>query len=75
MQASQAPRLGERVAIPWLGWACGECEWCIKGWETLCPHQVNTGYGRDGTYSEMVVAAAKYVVVVPEESTRSTRRP
>jgi alcohol dehydrogenase, propanol-preferring len=61
-----SPKLGERVAIPWLGWACGECEWCIKGWETLCPHQVNTGYGRDGTYSEMVVAAAKYVVVVPD---------
>ncbi len=59
------PHLGQRVAIPWLGWACGECEWCIKGWETLCPHQVNTGYGRDGTYSEMVVASAKYVVAVP----------
>lgn len=61
-----SPKLGQRVAIPWLGWACGECEWCIKGWETLCPHQVNTGYGRDGTYSEMLVAAAKYVVVVPD---------
>ena len=60
-----SPRLGERVAIPWLGWACGECEWCIKGWETLCPHQVNTGYGRDGTYAELVVASAKYVVAVP----------
>jgi len=60
-----SPKIGERVAIPWLGSACGECEWCIKGWETLCPHQVNTGYGRDGTYSEMAVAAAKYVVVVP----------
>ena len=60
-----SPRLGERVAIPWLGWACGECEWCIKGWETLCPDQVNTGYGRDGTYAEFVVASAKYVVAVP----------
>jgi propanol-preferring alcohol dehydrogenase len=60
-----SPRLGQRVAIPWLGSACGECEWCIDGWETLCPHQVNTGYGRDGTYSEMVVASAKYVVRVP----------
>jgi propanol-preferring alcohol dehydrogenase len=59
------PRLGQRVAIPWLGSACGECEWCVKGWETLCPHQVNTGYGRDGTYAEFVVASAKYVVPVP----------
>jgi alcohol dehydrogenase, propanol-preferring len=61
-----SPRVGQRVAIPWLGWACGECEWCIKGQETLCPHQQNTGYGRDGTYAEMAVASAKYVVVVPE---------
>jgi propanol-preferring alcohol dehydrogenase len=60
-----SPPLGQRVAIPWLGSACGECEWCIKGWETLCPLQVNTGYGRDGTYAEMVVANAKYVVPVP----------
>jgi len=60
-----SPRVGQRVAIPWLGFACGECEWCISGWETLCPNQVNTGYGRDGTYSEMVVANAKFVVKVP----------
>jgi alcohol dehydrogenase, propanol-preferring len=61
-----SPQVGQRVAIPWLGWACGECEWCIDGWETLCPHQVNTGYGRDGTYADFVVASAKYVVVVPQ---------
>src|SRR4029453_17526729 len=59
------PRIGQRVAIPWLGWACGECEWCIKGWETLCPHQQNTGYGIDGTYAELVVASARFVVRVP----------
>jgi propanol-preferring alcohol dehydrogenase len=29
-------RTGDRVAIPWLGWACGECDYCITGWETLC---------------------------------------
>lgn len=60
-----AGKVGQRVAIPWLGWACGECEWCIKGWETLCPHQQNTGYSRDGTYSEFVVASAGFVVPVP----------
>jgi propanol-preferring alcohol dehydrogenase len=59
------PTVGTRVAIPWLGWACGECEWCVKGWETLCPHQQNTGYGRDGGYSDYVVAAARFVVPVP----------
>ena len=35
---------GDRVAIPWLGWACGECEYCMTGWETLCEQQQNSGY-------------------------------
>jgi len=60
------PRVGTRVAIPWLGWACGECEWCIKGWETLCPNQQDTGYSRDGSYAELVVASARFVVPVPD---------
>ena len=59
-------RVGQRVAIPWLGWACGECEWCIKGWETLCPDQQNTGYSCDGGYAEYAVASAKFVVAVPD---------
>lgn len=37
-------REGDRVAIPWLGWACGECEYCMTGWETLCERQQNSGY-------------------------------
>ena len=39
---------GDRVAVPWLGWACGECEHCASGWETLCLRQRNTGYTVDG---------------------------
>ena len=37
-------REGDRVAVPWLGWACGACEACASGWETLCPNAANTGY-------------------------------
>src|SRR5690242_21899324 len=29
-------RLGDRVAMPWLGYACGTCDHCVSGWETLC---------------------------------------
>src|SRR5690606_6768586 len=36
--------VGERVALPWLGTACGTCEHCVGGWETLCTSQQNTGY-------------------------------
>jgi alcohol dehydrogenase, propanol-preferring len=59
-------RIGQRVAIPWLGSACGHCEYCVSGWETLCQAQENSGYSIDGTYAEYAVATADYVVEVPE---------
>jgi alcohol dehydrogenase, propanol-preferring len=57
--------VGDRVAIPWLGYACGTCEYCISGWETLCESQQNTGYSIDGTFAEFAKADARYVVKVP----------
>jgi alcohol dehydrogenase, propanol-preferring len=57
---------GERVAIPWLGYACGACEYCSSGWETLCEKQLNTGYFLDGGHAEYAKANAKYVGRVPE---------
>jgi propanol-preferring alcohol dehydrogenase len=59
------PRVGDRVAMPWLGKACGVCEFCVDGWETLCEEQVNTGYGIDGSYAEYATASAAYVAQVP----------
>jgi alcohol dehydrogenase, propanol-preferring len=56
---------GDRVAIPWLGYACGTCEYCVSGWETLCEKQLNTGYAIDGSYAEYAKAFAKYVAKVP----------
>jgi propanol-preferring alcohol dehydrogenase len=58
--------LGDRVALPWLGYACGACEYCTTGWETLCEKQQNTGYSVDGGYAEYATAAAKYVAKVPD---------
>ncbi|GAA4381883.1 alcohol dehydrogenase AdhP [Nocardioides caricicola] len=60
-----AARVGERVAIPWLGHACGHCDHCVSGWETLCEEQRNTGYSVDGGFAEYAVADADYVVRVP----------
>lgn len=37
-------REGDRVGVPWLYSACGHCEYCYSGWETLCHAQQNTGY-------------------------------
>ncbi len=57
---------GQRVAVPWLGWACGACEYCASGWETLCLQQRNTGYSVDGGYAEYVLADAAFVGRVPD---------
>ena len=59
-------RAGDRVAVPWLGHACGTCDYCVSGWETLCLDQRNTGYSVDGGFAEFVKADARYVVEVPD---------
>jgi alcohol dehydrogenase, propanol-preferring len=59
-------KIGDRVAVPWLGWACGTCEFCVGGWETLCLSQRNTGYGVDGGFAEYSLAEAAYVGRIPE---------
>ena len=57
--------VGERVALPWLGYACGTCRHCIAGWETLCEKQQNTGYSKDGGFAEYAVASAAFATPVP----------
>lgn len=59
-------QLGDRVAIAWLGKACGECRYCIDGRETLCESQLNSGYSIDGAFAEYAVADARYTVSVPD---------
>ena len=49
-----SPKVGERVGIAWLHSACGRCEFCISGWETLCTRQQNSGYSVDGNNSVLL---------------------
>lgn len=56
---------GDIVGVPWLYSACGCCEYCITGWETLCEQQQNGGYSVDGGYAEYVIADARYVGKFP----------
>jgi propanol-preferring alcohol dehydrogenase len=58
--------LGDRVAMPWLGYACGTCDYCVSGWETLCESEKNMGYSIDGGFGEFATAYARYVVKVPD---------
>lgn len=57
---------GDLVGIPWLHTACGMCEYCVNGWETLCAQQQNTGYSVDGCYAEYSLADARYVGQLPD---------
>jgi propanol-preferring alcohol dehydrogenase len=57
--------VGDRVGMPWLGYACGVCDFCVSGRETLCLDQQNMGYSIDGTFGEYAVAYGRYVVKVP----------
>lgn len=59
-------RVGERVGLPWLGWACGRCRFCRAGRENLCDSAVFTGYTRDGGYGEQVVADARFCFRLPD---------
>ena len=57
--------VGEMVAVPWLGYACGSCRYCLTGWETLCLKQENSGYSVDGGYAEYFLAEAAFAAKVP----------
>ncbi|MCD4535503.1 alcohol dehydrogenase AdhP [Nocardioides sp. cx-169] len=67
--------VGDRVALPWLGHACGHCHYCVSGWETLCEEQLNTGYSIDGGFAEYAVADAAYAVAVPDGITPQDAAP
>ncbi len=57
--------VGDRVAIAWLGYACGHCRHCINGWETLCEQQHNSGYSVNGAFAEFAVVSSAFATPVP----------
>jgi propanol-preferring alcohol dehydrogenase len=48
--------IGQRVGVPWLGWTCGNCRFCLSGRENLCDSARFTGYQIDGGFAEYTVA-------------------
>jgi propanol-preferring alcohol dehydrogenase len=60
-----ALREGDAVGIAWLHDACGCCEHCITGWETLCESQHDSGYSVDGSFAEYAIGSAAYVARLP----------
>lgn len=57
---------GDRVGVPWLGWTCGECEFCRDGRENLCDRARFTGYTLDGGYAEYTVADERFCFPIPK---------
>jgi propanol-preferring alcohol dehydrogenase len=58
--------VGQHVGNAWLFSACGDCQYCNTGWETLCEAQVNAGYGVDGSFGQYMLVDAKYAAILPE---------
>jgi alcohol dehydrogenase, propanol-preferring len=57
---------GDRVGVAWLHSACGHCEFCRTGWETLCLEQKNSGYSVNGSFARYALAQADYLGRIPD---------
>ena len=65
-QGASRFRVGDRVGVPWLGGACGQCRFCARGQENLCEAAVFTGYTRDGGFAEQTVADERFCFALPQ---------
>jgi alcohol dehydrogenase, propanol-preferring len=59
-------RVGQRVGVPWLGWACGQCAACQRGAENLCPSARFTGYQLDGGFATEALVDARFALALPD---------
>jgi uncharacterized zinc-type alcohol dehydrogenase-like protein len=59
-------KVGNRVGLGWQSNSCGECEWCRRGLENLCPELEATCVHRHGGYANLVRANARFVVRIPD---------
>lgn len=66
---------GQRVGIPWLGFSCGACDYCLTGRENLCGEARYTGYQIDGGYADYCLADARYAFALPEGYSDSEAAP
>lgn len=58
--------VGDMAGNAWLWSACGNCEYCRKGWETLCEQQLNGGYSTNGSFGEYMLIDTRYAPKIPE---------
>lgn len=68
-------KTGDRVGVPWLGYTCGECDYCRSGRENLCDEARFTGYQIDGGYAEYAAADHRYVFPIRGDLTDTETAP
>lgn len=64
--ANGSIQVGARVGIPWLGWTCGRCRYCLSGRENLCDRARFTGRDINGGYAELTLADERYCFALPD---------
>ncbi|MGO9443526.1 MAG: zinc-dependent alcohol dehydrogenase family protein [Thiobacillaceae bacterium] len=67
--------IGQRVGVPWLGWTCGKCRFCLASQENLCDFARFTGYQINGGYAEYTVADARYCFEMPDSGAAESLAP
>jgi propanol-preferring alcohol dehydrogenase len=66
---------GDMVGIPWLGYTCGKCRYCLKGQENLCANALFTGYTVDGGFAEYTVADNRFCFLLPPNYANAQNAP
>ncbi|HPD17197.1 MAG TPA: zinc-dependent alcohol dehydrogenase family protein [Planctomycetota bacterium] len=59
-------RIGQRVGLAWLHWACGRCQFCAAGQENLCASARFTGLHANGGYAGQAKAPESFAYAVPD---------
>lgn len=59
-------KVGDMVGNVWLWSACGTCEHCRTGWETLCNDAEYGGYTVNGSFGEYMLVDTRYCARIPE---------
>ncbi len=64
--AVRSLKIGQRVGLGWQSNSCGECEWCMRAMENLCPSLEATCVRRHGGYAGSVRANNRFVFPIPD---------
>ena len=59
-------RMGGRVGVGWIFFACGRCDVCLAGNENLCAHFRATGRDAHGGYAEYLAVPEDFAYPIPD---------